>query len=49
MIELNNAMFIVFDQDEIIYPPESSLFGEVQTDANGKRQIIKMEDTDFYK
>jgi hypothetical protein len=43
-------MFVAFDDDQIIYPRESQIFGELsKKDSNGQRSIINMEDTDWFK
>ena len=43
-------MFVMFDHDEVIFPRESQIFGSLtKKDSEGKRQVIKMEDSDIYK
>jgi|TARA_B110000305_G_scaffold219504_1_gene260536 palmitoyl-protein thioesterase len=43
-------MLVEFDKDEIVYPRNSEIFGEVtKKDADGKRKKVDMEDTEIYK
>lgn len=50
MKTINQAMFVMFDKDQIIFPRSSQIFGETsKKDADGKRNEIKMEDTENYK
>ena len=47
---LNNVMLVEFDQDEVIYPRDSEVFGEVtKKDKNGIRVDVPMEKTEIYK
>lgn len=49
-MELKNLMLVEFDKDEIIYPRESEIFGEVtKKDKSGKRKNVPMENTEIYK
>ena len=49
-MELKNLMLVEFDKDEIVYPRNSEVFGEVtKKDKNGKRKDVQMEDTEMYK
>lgn len=50
MMGLNQAMFVMFDKDQIIFPQVSEIFGEAsKKDSNGHRTNVKMEDTESYK
>lgn len=50
MMQLKNLMLVEFDQDEIVYPRNSEIFGEVsKRDKDGKRKKVDMEDTEIYK
>ena len=42
---LNRAGFVLFENDTIIYPRESTQFGEVGADGS----IVHMKDTEIYK
>ena len=42
-------MMIQFDQDEIVEPKESELFGNKTMAADGTYTSLKMEDSDLYK
>ena len=43
-------MLVEFDQDEVIYPRDSEIFGSVsKKDANGARKDIPLENTDLYQ
>jgi len=43
-------MLVEFDKDEIVYPRNSEIFGEVtKKDSDGKRKKVDMEDTEIYK
>lgn len=50
MKSLNGAMFVQCDKDEIVFPRESEIFGELtKADADGHRDVRKMEETKLYK
>lgn len=50
MKSLNAMMMIIFDRDEVVSPCESQQFGVYEAkDDKGKRKVVKMEDTDWYK
>jgi palmitoyl-protein thioesterase len=42
---LNGAMFVMFTEDTVIYPKESSWFWELQEDNT----ILPLNETEFYK
>jgi hypothetical protein len=42
---LNRAGLVLFENDTIIYPRESTQFGEIGTDGS----IVHMKDTEIYK
>lgn len=46
---LNAAMFVQFEQDEVVYPTISEVFGEVQHPNENEAKDIPMEETDWYK
>jgi palmitoyl-protein thioesterase len=50
MISLHGLMMVMFDNDQIIFPKESEIFGELTArDKDGKRVLHKMEETEIYK
>ena len=50
MESLNAAMFVAMDQDEVVFPRESQIFGELtKPDEQGHRKALKMEETELYQ
>tara|TARA_B110000285_G_C14981865_1_gene541805 strand:- start:74 stop:478 length:405 start_codon:yes stop_codon:yes gene_type:complete len=48
MENLHSAMFVMFKQDDVIFPPSSAIFGEVSFKGKDEK-TLKMEATDLYK
>lgn len=42
-------MFVMFKQDDVIYPPSSAVFGEVTFKGKEGEKKVKMEATELYK
>lgn len=42
-------MFVQFEQDEVVYPTISELFGEVQHNTKTETKEVPMEETEWYK
>jgi hypothetical protein len=41
---------VMFDQDQVIHPKESQLFGTLSPkNADGNHQVINFKDSDMYK
>ena len=45
---LNSLMLVLFEKDEIVFPPISQFFGE-QTSGEKDRKEVGMEETEIYK
>lgn len=43
---LNDALFVMFAKDSMIFPKESAIFGEIQSD---KKTVLPYDQTDLYK
>lgn len=45
---LNGAMFVQFQQDEIVYPTISEVFGEVIHTGKNEAKDVPMTETEWY-
>eukprot|EP00997_Jenningsia_sp_PLL12_P005641 NODE_2170_length_972_cov_86.555796_g1783_i0.p2 GENE.NODE_2170_length_972_cov_86.555796_g1783_i0~~NODE_2170_length_972_cov_86.555796_g1783_i0.p2 ORF type:complete len:88 (-),score=20.27 NODE_2170_length_972_cov_86.555796_g1783_i0:35-298(-) len=45
MLALNHAVFVMNEDDHVVYPKESAVFGELQWDGS----VLPKEQTDIWK
>ena len=46
---LNAAMFIHFEQDEVVFPSISEIFGEIQRPNDNEVKVVPMDETEWFK
>lgn len=45
ILKLNHALFVMTNQDDVVYPKESAVFGELQWDGS----VLPREETELWK